>query len=50
MQSTKARAPYRVVYYEAYLTEKAARLREAAVKKSGSVSTPLLRRIKASLK
>ncbi len=49
VKSTKARQPYRVVYYEAYLSEKAARLRESAVKKSGSINTPLLRRIKESL-
>lgn len=41
--------PYRLVYYEAYLHEFAARIRESAVKKSGSVSTPLLQRIKESL-
>lgn len=49
MKSTKARTPYRVVYYEAYLTEITARLRESSVKKSGSINTPLLRRIKQSL-
>ena len=47
--STRPRRPWRVVYYEAYLNEKAARLRESSVKKSGSVSVPLLRRIKQSL-
>ncbi len=41
--------PYRLVYYEAYLQEFSARIRESAVKKSGSVSTPLLRRIRESL-
>ncbi len=48
--STRPRRPYRLVYYEAYLNEWAARVREAAVKKSGSVSTPLLRRIIESLR
>jgi putative endonuclease len=41
--------PFRIVYYEAYITEKAARIREHAVKQSGSISVPLLRRIKQSL-
>jgi putative endonuclease len=49
LQSTKSRLPYRVVYYEAYLSEKAARLRESSVKKSGSINTPLLKRIKESI-
>ena len=47
--ATRPRRPYRLVYYEAYLTEHAARCREHAVKTSGSVSVPLLRRIKESL-
>lgn len=47
--STRPRRPYRLVYYEAYLTEHAARGREHAVKTSGSVSVPLLRRIAESL-
>lgn len=49
-ESTKSRCPWRLVYYEAYLSEKTARKREMAVKKSGSISVPLLRRIKESLK
>lgn len=49
VKSTKPRIPYRVVYYEAYISEKAERLRESSVKKSGSVNTPLLKRIKKSL-
>jgi len=44
--STKPYHPLRLVYYEAYLKEFAARCRESSVKNSGSVSTPLLRRIK----
>jgi len=40
--------PLKLVYYEAFVSEKAARLREASVKKSGSVWTPLSKRIKAS--
>jgi len=47
--STKPRRPWKLVYYEAYISEKAARLRESAVKESGSVSTPLLKRIRDSL-
>jgi len=50
VQSTKFYRPLRLVYYEAYLIERAARLRESHVKKSGSISVPLIRRIKESLK
>ncbi len=46
--STAPRRPYRIVYFEAYLNEFTARTREASVKSSGSISVPLLRRIKAS--
>ena len=48
--STKPYRPFRVVYYEAYVSEHAAHLRESSVKTSGSVSTPLMKRIKDSLK
>ncbi len=48
--SNKPYLPLHIVYYEAYTTEKAAGLRESAVKQSGSISVPLLRRIKESLK
>lgn len=47
--ATKPFGPWKLVYYEAYVSEKTARLRESAVKKSGSISVPLLRRIKESL-
>ena len=47
--SSSPHRPYRLVYYEAYVSEHGARIREAAVKKSGSVSVPLLRRIRESL-
>jgi len=47
--STKPYVPYRLVYYEAYLTAHAAHLRESSVKSSGSVYTPLMKRIKESL-
>ncbi|MBI3331581.1 GIY-YIG nuclease family protein [Candidatus Peregrinibacteria bacterium] len=43
MFSSAPYRPYRLVYYEAYTSEHGARMREAAVKKSGSVSVPLLR-------
>ena len=46
--STKPYSPLRLVYYEAYLNEHGARLREASVKNSGNVSVPLLRRIRES--
>jgi predicted GIY-YIG superfamily endonuclease len=49
VDSTKPHSPWKLVYYEAYISEKAARLREHSVKQSGSVSVPLLRRIKESL-
>ena len=49
VDATRPLRPWKLVYYEAYVTEKAARLRESAVKKRGSVSVPLLRRIKQSL-
>ncbi|MFH1314987.1 MAG: GIY-YIG nuclease family protein [Candidatus Uhrbacteria bacterium] len=47
--SSRPRRPYRLVYYEAFISEKAARKRESSVKKSGSVSVPLMKRIKESL-
>jgi putative endonuclease len=49
-QSNKHYLPLKLVYYEAYLTEFAARKRESSVKKSGSVWKPLMDRIKDSLK
>lgn len=50
VDSTRPYKPFKVAYYEAYVSEKAARLRESSVKTSGSVSVPLMRRIKESLK
>ena len=47
--STKGYRPLQLVYYEAFVTEKAARLREMSVKKSGSVWMPLMKRIRSSL-
>ena len=48
-QSTKHYRPFRLVYYEAYLTKMAVRKRETSVKKSGSVWMPLMKRVKESL-
>lgn len=50
VQSSKHYAPLKLVYLEVYVNEKAARKREASVKKSGSVWMPLVKRIKESLK
>ena len=47
---TRPYLPLRLVYYEAYISEKAARKRESSIKKSGSVWMPLMKRIKESLK
>jgi len=47
--STKPYGPFKLVYYEAYLTEDAARKREASIKKSDSVWKPLMDRIKNSI-
>ena len=40
VQTTRSCGPFRLVYYEAYRTERTARLRERSVKRSGSVSVP----------
>ena len=47
--STKGYRPLQLVYYEAYCSEQAVRLREMSVKKSGSVWKPLMKRIRESL-
>ena len=49
MDSSRAYKPFKLVYYEAYVSEKAARLREASVKKSGPIWIPLRKRIIKSL-
>lgn len=49
VDSTRPNRPWKLVYYEAYVTEKSARLREHNVKQSGSISVPLIKRIKDSL-
>lgn len=49
VDSTRPYRPLRLVYYEAYISEKAARERERSVKRSGSVWMPLMKRVKKSL-
>ncbi len=49
VDSTRPYVPLELVYYEAYLTQEAARERESAVKKSGSVWMPLRKRIRRML-
>ncbi len=49
VESTKPYTPLDIVYYEAYLSEEVAQKREVSVKNSGSVWTPLKKRIKESL-
>ena len=45
VESTKDRRPLELVYYEAYITEKEARLREQKLKQFGSSYTGLLKRL-----
>lgn len=47
--STMPYLPIRLVYCETYVNEKAARLREAAIKKNGNMWVPLRKRIVKSL-
>lgn len=48
--STKSRRPFVLVYYESYLSEKDARLREQKLKKYGQGVTNLYKRLTNSLK
>ena len=48
-RSTSRTQDWMVAYYEAYLTRKAARAREAALKRSGGVYQTLKRRVRASM-
>ena len=48
-ESSRSYRPLKLVYYEAYMSEEAARRRENSVKKSGSVWIPLMKRVKDSL-
>lgn len=45
VESTCNRLPLKLVYYEAYVTDGVARLRERQVKKSGSIRKTLTNRI-----
>lgn len=49
VESTRPRRPFKLVYYEAYGSEKDARLREVQLKKDGRALTQLKKRIKNSL-
>lgn len=49
VDATRAHRPFRLVYFEAYLYENAARHRESSIKKSGAVWGALMGRIKESL-
>lgn len=48
--STKKRIPLKLIYYEAYLSEKDARIREQALKNHGQGITNIYKRISNSLK
>lgn len=48
-KSTHYRAPFRLIYYEAYLAEKDARIRESQLKRFSGAYTHLKKRIKNSL-
>lgn len=45
VESTKDRRPLELLYYEAYIFEKEARLREQKLKQFGSAYTGLLKRL-----
>ena len=47
--STKLEAPFDLVYYEAYFSEKDARVRESQLKRFSGAYTHLKRRIKNSI-
>lgn len=48
-QSTKSRAPFQLIYYEAYLSQKDAKYRESQLKKFSGSYIHLKKRIKNSL-
>ncbi len=50
VQSTKARRPYKLAYYEAYSEKTDARKRELELKNSWSKKQELLKRLENSLK
>ncbi|MCA9362828.1 GIY-YIG nuclease family protein [Candidatus Kaiserbacteria bacterium] len=47
--STRLRIPFELVYYEAYLSENDARIRESRLKQRGQARVHLLNRLKDSL-
>ncbi len=49
VESTKRRTPFKLVYYEAFLSEQDCREREQKLKNYGKVTTELSKRIKLSL-
>ena len=49
VDSTRPYKPLRLVYYEAFVSEQAARLRESGIKHNGNMWIPLRRRIIKSL-
>jgi len=49
VRSTKSRTPFKLVYYEAFLSEKEARYREKRLKYRGQARRQLLERIKESI-
>ena len=49
-KSTKSRAPFGLVYYEAYRSERDARLREQKLKYRGQARVHLMRRIRESVR
>jgi len=50
VKSTKAKIPWRLVYYEAYLVEETARKREKSIKTHGNIKRQLMDRIFRGLK
>jgi len=48
VRSTKSKAPYKLVYYEAYLSEVDARRRESSLKLRGQARRQVLERIRES--
>ena len=48
VESSKSHLPYRLLYYEAYLSEKDARIRESMLKLRGQARVQLMNRLKHS--
>ena len=49
VKSTKAKIPWRLIYYEAFLIEETARKREKSIKTHGNIRRKLLDRVLRSL-